>query len=251
MELSARPVLRFAAKQAFHGVDRLRAERQAYVFVLAHMRSGSTLLTHILLGNPAIAGIGERDATYGSASDLYVLGARGYWARRWPPRRYRFVVDQINHGRYIPDERLLAHPRLWCIVLVREPEPSITSMVHVFGERWGWTLQKAVEYYRGRLDTLHRYTGIRGARMLVMTYKQLTQASSTALAHVDEFLGLSTSLRSSYPTHEYTGIAGDPSGAVRAGAIAEPRQLARVPIASGTLDELHALYASLAAKALR
>jgi hypothetical protein len=247
--LSARPALRFAAKHVFQGIDRLRAEKQAYVFVLAHMRSGSTLLTHILLGNQNIAGIGERDAIYASASDLYLLGARAYWAHGWPIKRYRFVADQINHARYIPDERLLAHPRLWCIVLVREPEPSISSMVHLFGERWGWTVEKAVDYYRSRLATLHRYTDIEGARMLVVTYEQLIDAPTPALRRIERFLELRSSLRTSYPAHRYTGITGDPSGAVVAGVITRPRPLPPVSIPERSLEELGKLYASLALKA--
>jgi Sulfotransferase family len=251
VERRARSAFRFAVKHVFGGVDLLRAERQEYVFVLAHMRSGSTLLTHILLGHPTITGIGERDATYSSASDLHLLGARGYWEHRWRVKRYRFVVDQINHSRYIPNDRLLADPRLWSIILVREPEPSITSMVRLFGERWGWTVEKAVDYYRARLKALHRYARIEGARMLVLTYTELTEAPDPALRRIEGFLGLSSSLGSSYPTHAYTGIAGDPSGAIDAGTITRPRQLAGVPIPARTLNELQQMYESLASKAGR
>jgi len=245
MERPGRSALRFVAKHAFHGLDRVWAGKQAYVFVLGHMRSGSSLLTHILLGNPAITGIGERDATYASPSDLYLLGARAYWAQGWPIRRCQFVVDQINHGRYIPDERLLSHPRLWCIVLAREPEPSITSMVHAFGDRWGWTVHKAVDYYRSRLTTLHRYTQLEATRMLVLTYEDLIEAPGPALGGIASFLELSSPLDNSYPTHAFTGRAGDPSGAVTARTITGPRRLPRVSIPASSLKELEKLYASL------
>jgi hypothetical protein len=98
--------MRAAIKEAGLAFLRLR-ERLArtpseYVFVLGHMRPGSSLLHHILVSHPDLLGCGERNVAYDSADDLHRLQLAARRHRRAYWRRYRYLVDQINHDRFVP-----------------------------------------------------------------------------------------------------------------------------------------------------
>src|SRR6478735_5024629 len=132
--------------------------RPEVVLVLGHMRSGSTLLLHILLSHPTIAGLGERNATYASSADLSRLVVATALARRQPFAPFRYVVDQINHSRFTPEFTVLNHPRVRLLFLVREPAGTIASLLELTRKHYEpWPLERAVDYYVERLTTLARY----------------------------------------------------------------------------------------------
>src|SRR5262245_57001546 len=54
------------------------------ILILGHMRSGSTLLLHILLTNPEVIGCGERNAVYRSPEDFDKLEIASRFAQRAP-----------------------------------------------------------------------------------------------------------------------------------------------------------------------
>ena len=48
----------------------LNRHKYRYIFILGHMRSGSSLLAHILADNAEVAGAGESHITYQTPRDL-------------------------------------------------------------------------------------------------------------------------------------------------------------------------------------
>ena len=124
--------LRQAAFRACHaGLRTLGCEPAATVFILGHMRSGSTLLLHILLSHPDIAGCGEQNTPYRTVRDLHRLAITARFAQGPLLRRFRYVVDQINHDRFTPNEALLQDSRVRLLFLIREPPASLSSIVHL------------------------------------------------------------------------------------------------------------------------
>lgn len=201
--------------------------RPRTLLILGHMRSGSTLLLHVLLGNDGIGGMGERNATYSSKSDLAKLVVATRLARRRPFARFRYVVDQINHSRFTPDTALLEHPRVRLLFLIREPEPSLASLLELTrrASYEPWSLERAVDYYVERLGTLMRI-----ARSLAtpthaasLTYEELTERPQETLARLASFLGMDSPFSESYPVHDFTGTRGDPGQDIRTGHIQRPR----------------------------
>jgi len=88
------------ARAAVHSFE---ARPPAAVFIMGHMRCGSTLLLHILLTNREMIGCGERNAAYCSHRDLDKLEIFARAAQRAPFRRFGYVVDQINHDQFTPN----------------------------------------------------------------------------------------------------------------------------------------------------
>jgi hypothetical protein len=212
------------------------------------MRSGSTLLLHILLTNPDMIGAGERQSIYRSHSDLDKLAIHSRIAQRAPFRRVKYAVDQINHDQMTPNIELLRDERVRCIFLIRDPKETIQSIVRTFYVPW--TVHQAVDYYTERLQTLARYATSLGSRMESMTYNELLTNSSSVLRRLEAFLGLNGPLREEYAIQRFTGRRGDPSNKIREGRIVRDRVPVSIEIPDRDLARARYAY-DACVKALR
>jgi len=232
----SRPSLAARVKLAVKGTllpvlrlgDRWTGRQRGTVLVLAHMRSGSTLLQHLLLSDPTLWGRGERNRRYASVDDLdrLVVDVCAFH-RRLPRVRDRFV-DQINHDPLVASEDVLAHPRVRRIFLIREPIGALGSMIHVLGKHYAWTPEQCLDYYVARLGTLERYArqAPRGTQM-GLTYGELVGTERhDVLGRLSRFLDLEDELGDAYPIFSFTGRSGDPGATIRGGRIA-PRDAPR------------------------
>lgn len=236
--------VRLAAKAWLHLREGASRSPATSVLILAHMRSGSTLLHHLLLSHRDVIGCGERNATYRGPRDLRRLAVDAYYRRRMLLRRRAFAVDQINHTRLLADPALLSLPRTRAIFLVREPGPSVASMVQVLGHHYGTSLEEAVSYYGTRLSDLeHLAAGLTDpSKALFLTYDALVDRTDVTLAALSRFLGLVPDLTARYQTFAFTGRAGDPSPTIHAGQVVRPPERAPV-LPPAVLDQLSAIYA--------
>ncbi len=218
----AKELAKEALRPLAAAVRRARGGPERVVLVLGHMRSGSSLLHHLLVSHPRVRGRGERNRAYWSEADFEGLLV-DVWAhrRRFPPPE-ALLCDQVNHGRLLPAEDLLRHPRVRKVLLVREPRPALASMVHVLGRLQPFPVERAAEHYLARLDDLVRYAAAdadRG-RQFFLTYEALTGPSRGAvLLALSAFLGLDPPLAESYHVFDFTGLRGDTSGLIRSGRI--------------------------------
>ena len=221
------------------------------VFIMGHMRSGSTLLLHILTTNPEIITGGERNAAYRSHDDLDKLAIFARIAQRAPLRRARYVVDQINHDHLTPNPELLRDERVRCIFVIRDPQETIQSILNLTRTFYEpWTVERAVDYYSQRLETLARYTTSLGSRMESMTYAALLADTSAVLRRLESFLGLNEPLREQYAIQRFTGRRGDPSNKIREGTIVRDRVSIRIEIPDRDLARARYAY-DACVKALR
>jgi hypothetical protein len=194
------------------------------------MRSGSTLLLHILASHPAILACGERNRPYRSRRDLDRLEAVARFHRRTPLRPYRYVVDQVNHNHLLVNETLLAEGGVRTILLIREPEGALTSMVEVLGRFYGMSAIQALEYYVDRLAALAGY----GQRVgdprhgFFLTYDDLISSTEPTLRALERFLALEMPLSERYQRFPFTGRRGDPGDQIRAGRIVRNASRERV-----------------------
>lgn len=242
-----KPVRRLLSGAA-HGFmdlrDLRRSEPRKIIWILGHMRSGSTLLMHLLGSHPEILGAGERNMTYEAPSDLRKLEVVSFLARRRLFRDYDFVLDQINHGRFVPNPELLDEARLYKIFLVRRPEASLASMIQVFGKIYGQSADDAVDYYRGRLAELQAAAchGSDRRRHLLVCYEDLLENTEVTLKRLEHFLELESPLRETYEIFDFTGKRGDPSKRIQSGRIRRdlpPRQADLDPEVLSSLQDLH------------
>lgn len=246
--------VRAAALFTLRARERLLGEDTGIVLVLAHMRSGSTLLTHILLSHPDILGCGERNAVYSSSRDLERLKLDARYRRREYLRRYRYVADQVNHTRFLTNQEVLNDPRVRKIFLVRAPEPSLASMVDVLGHYYGTTLEEAASYYAERLAALadHAEQLRDPETALFLTYDDLVGRTQDTLGALADFLGLAEPLSERYRRFDFTGRRGDPAEHIHAGRVLRAKPPRRVPLPAGLLAEARQRYddcvATLAAR---
>jgi hypothetical protein len=195
----------------------LRSNEYRYIFILGHMRSGSTLLAHVLGSHPDVVSAGEMHISYVTPDDLPKLVLKTSESLFRPILRESYIVDQINHG-YVTNEVLLS-PRLYkCVLLIRSPEATLKSMMHLAE----WHEKQALEVYVKRLRELTQYGLTLRDRASVVEYDHLVDRSDETLAALSRFLVLGPPLKSNYQTHRMTGRVagyGDPSANIRLGRI--------------------------------
>ena len=217
--------------------EHARPRPRKVVLILSHMRSGSSLLLHLLLQHPTVAGAGERNQPIREPRDLDRLAADAYIAQRRWVRRADIFVDQINHDRFLDRPAILEHPDVRTIVLFRRPEPSLASMVAVLGRHYEFDRAAAEAYYLERLDGLTRLvSALPLGSAIALGYEALVDDTKPALRCLERYLDLEPpGLESRYPTHRFTGGAGDPSDVIRQGRVLarSPRTL-EIEAATGT-----------------
>lgn len=224
--------------------ERLARTPSEYVFVLGHMRSGSSLLHHLLVSHQDLLGCGERNVAYDSADDLYRLHLAARRHRRAYWRRYRYFVDQINHDRFVPRPDFLNQHRIRTIFLIREPAGALSSMVRVLGKHYGMTLEEAAAYYVARLKRLGDCAQAlnnpeRGA---LVTFDALVDRAEPTLEQLQSFLGLETGFSPNYEVFDFTGKRGDPGPNIRQGVVQTPVAMELVQIPADQLAHAREVY---------
>ena len=230
-----------------HGA--LNCSPRSSILIMGHMRSGSTLLLHLLMSHSQIIGCGERNTAYRAPRDLDRLAVESRLRAGSLLRAYQYAADQINHTRFTPVERLLDHARVRLLFLVREPEPTIASIIAVAGRYYpsfGWTVERAAAYYMERLHALERIaSGLANpASGIFLTHDDLVRRSVETLHLLERYLNLAESLSPRYDLQEFTGRRGDPMDGVRRGRIDPLRPDRRIELPEEVLARVRASHAS-------
>lgn len=186
----------------------MNGRRCRYALLLAHPRSGSTLLTHIIANHPEFLSAGESFITYRRATDLRSLFV-DTCARL---HRFRlgstYVVDKVVYDNLMPDELLRSGLIAKCVILIRSPESTLRSMIRYFQ----WDESQALNVYRGRLETLARQAGVLGDRAILLEYDDLVANPEAALGGLSRFFGISRPFANLYETGAARQIAGERRG---------------------------------------
>jgi hypothetical protein len=212
--------VRPAAWAAFHTVSRcyliLRRREYRYVFILGHMRSGSSLLAHILANHRDFAGAGESHISYRTPTDLSKLVLYTCDSLHKPILQNTYIVDQINHP-YVTDNVLLSERVFKGIILLRQPEATLQSMIKLFK----CEETEALNLYVSRLAALTRYASLLRERAFLVEYDDLVDQTDRTLAALTNFLGLASPLRPTYTAHRMTAREGygDSSHNIKTGHI--------------------------------
>lgn len=215
-------VLREFAKDAvgtaiFHANPRCRYEDT--VFILAHMRCGSTALSNIFCSRDDFSGYGESHTDYSMRSRLGRLQFKHLARRAWKPGATS-LFDKILHSPHDHD----APPEFFrakAVFLAREPRATIRSIRSLFADgtdRLYRTHEEAAVYYIERVTAL---TGLwqrfDAGRRVGLTHDQLVADPEAQLARISDALGIRPRLANAYrnraATHRHGD--GDPVNSVR------------------------------------
>lgn len=234
MLLSQKLAKRFGASKelAQRVVIKLNGLPNKYLIILGHMRSGSTLLVHILASNPQIMGAGENYLKYSSPDALQDLSLKlGTFFDRWKIEQ-EYVMDKILHNTLDPDQSVLSMPNAYYLFLLREPSKTLLSLrgLNRRYEPFAYDTtseEGCLEYYVSRLGRLEQLAKQLpdGKRGLFITYDQLINQTESTFAEMQEWLGLRNPLSKEYRLHSKTGdgVTGDLSENIKSGKIQKER----------------------------
>jgi Sulfotransferase family len=171
------------------------------VFIIGHMRCGSTVLSNILCARREISGFGESHVAYRSRHAPGLLALSQIRHRRWKPKA-RFLFDKILHNRL--DE--CRHPDFFgarAIFVARSPDATIPSILRLFrgiGSSEYPDAASAAEYYRRRLVRMRDlWAGFPADRRIALRYEDLVEAPEAELGRLTAFLQVSPPLANAYP----------------------------------------------------
>ena len=216
-----------------------------YLFVIGHMRSYSSLLTHILGSHPRIVGYAEMHQKYRNVLDLLELtrkverscdkGCAG-----------RYVLDKILHPQALA-ERVLCRRDVRVIAIARDPEASIASILAL---RAGGidSIDSAIEYYVARMRTLVHVSELRSGDVVYVDGESILEDTDRSLRELSWHLGITPELRSEYSTFRFTGVPkyGDPSEWIKAGKVVKRRApLPRLQLSAFQVQRLSHAYESM------
>ncbi|MEM8602668.1 MAG: sulfotransferase domain-containing protein [Cyanobacteria bacterium P01_H01_bin.121] len=203
----------------------LRAKPYQVLLILSHMRSGSSLLTHILTSHNQIAGYGETHLNYSAESDFKALLYKVYWAVRGFRMDHTYILDKILHNQKLQDNQILHASYIKIIFLIRQPTATIASLLKL---KPHWDESAAVHYYCDRLATLETYAKRINdqQKCMCLTYKELLEQTPQTLAAMQRFLELAEPLSEEYQLNRRTGMRGigDSSDRIKAGRIIRTSQ---------------------------
>jgi hypothetical protein len=235
-----------------------------YLLMLGHTRCYSTLLCHILGSHPQICGYSEAMLSFETAVDLIRLNSEVFRAGNYR-NDAEYVVDKVLYDMFHVSDAVLGNPRVTPLFIIREPEPSIPSLVRMRIREheqgiidWGpggtdreSTTRFAAEYYVKRLGTLQEMC-IRleamGKRGIFLAADSLLADTAATFWLIERELGLSEPLREEYTIFPNTGElnSGDTSSIIRSGRIIRDRDHPDeepIPIPPDLLDRARQAHA--------
>ncbi|WP_400076060.1 sulfotransferase [Winogradskyella sp. R77965] len=189
-------------------------KNQHYVFLMAHVRSGSSLVTHILCTNNEILGFGEYSYQILDEDDLVAFNFDVRRKSRVLFSKQTYITNQINGSNCFPDKHLLKLKRLKFIFLIRRPQEAISSMYQL-SKRFNQTHltpEKLVDEYCKQVNYLMKLkNNISEDQYFFLTHESLIKNPEKQLNSISSFLKLNQPLSPEYNLQKFTHHSGDPS----------------------------------------
>ncbi len=215
------------------------------VFILSHMRSGSSLLVHILSSNNQILGIGEQNRIYHKRIDLKQMELFVRWNQKSMFKPYKYIVDQILHSEYTPNKTLLKNNHIKFIFLIRSAHETMSSIENLGGHPYSINNKgkyNPINYYTNRFNELMLISkSISLKSQCFLTYEDLINNSDKTLRNLSLFLDLKTPLKKEYKLKNSTGKLGDRSENIKKGTIINT-QNKLITLDSEAMEKLNIIY---------
>ena len=207
------------------------------LLLLSHMRSYSSLLGHILGSNPHIDGYYEMHRHYFSTKSLYASKMQ-YLMKHRPANESCFFFDKLLHNHLIISSDFAKLAGLKLIIMVREPQSAVNSIIKMAMERsFSSELERgemAERYYLERLSALIEYSHRFKGEYFYIDSEELVDNTNETLDRLSGFLNLSKNLQPKFQKFHHTSQSkfGDTSGNLDAGQVINVKQ-------STTLHEIN------------
>lgn len=223
----------------------LRRCNSKYLFILSHMRSRSTALSHILGSHDEICGYSELRRSYNSRMDFLGMRAALYQDLKCDFEG-KYLLDKLLHNHQHINKDLIDSIDYKIIFLLRNPKSSITSAVKLGQARGsGWQyVDKVTDYYCERLERLEEYANGFDGRYFFIESDQLVTNTEPLLADLSEWLALPKPLQNSYNRFNNTGrrLYGDSSENINAGKLVKTQPHGEIEIPTELLNRAEQAY---------
>lgn len=177
-----------------------RLEYKNCLFVLAHMRCGSTALSNVFCSRSDVSGYGETHIAYDSGNGPGRLAVNLLRRRRWKTNS-GYIFDKILHSRLdcaAPDEFFRAR----AVFLLREPRATVASICKLYADidRGDYrTPERALEYYIERVTALCALWDRFPHNLRIgLTHEELLEDPDGSLDLISSSLGIKPALQNRY-----------------------------------------------------
>lgn len=209
-----------------------------YLFLFSHMRSYSSVLSHVLGAHAEIAGYSESHLKYRHQRDLGALRWRvGHAIGGLPTGRY--LLDKLLHNYMLIPRQLRESDRLRALIFLRRPVPTLRSILRMHATlpqvAWHGEPDAVATYYCERVVWIAAVGVMLKQRALAFPAEAITTRTPQLLKAVGKHLALSTEISPRYEPRRYTGAPahGDVSARIQLGRIEQC-----AAISPGEEDEL-------------
>ena len=205
-----------------------------YLFLLSHMRSYSSLLSHILGSHDKISGHSEMHLPYRKKADLMTLRYRVYMSDK-EKLNGNYIFDKILHNHPISDN-MLNDDNTKVLFMLRKPEDTLKSIMKMSENMNNPSrindIDKIGSYYFNRLVQLKNLAERTDGRAVYLDAEKIVNNTDFVLGFLSDWLQLPTKLSSEYKTFSNTGKPGfgDPSENIKQGKIVKNRESSNIII---------------------
>lgn len=219
--------------------------KKKYLFVVSHMRSRSSVLSHILGNNPEVCGYKELHFSYKGKMSLINMQIELVKDLKCTLTN-KYLLDKILNNFTISDEILNeAQPKI--LFLLREPEDTIKSIMNMgykTGVDWYKDPLKVTEYYCKRLRNMEQLSYRTEVGYLFVESKDLIENADDTLKKISNWLNLKVPLKKTYKTFKDTGVIGfgDPLENIKSGVLKPTRGYPNISVPEHLLSKANNSY---------
>jgi hypothetical protein len=212
------------------------------------MRSGSTLLQHLVGQQSDVLSAGETKIEYKAQEDLarlksYLKEYNNLEEENAGPFRY---LDKCVHNRYFPRPIPQTDHTIRYLFLLRDPVPAMSSLLELEGWPYAESKEAAAWYYTDRFKALVDFAGQLGnpQHALFLNYEELLQEPREPTRRISQFLKCKTPLSTDYPKQRWTAklSLGDVSDNIKTSKIVPNRRKELVELDKEMATSLKALH---------
>lgn len=200
-----------------------------YIFVISHMRSRSSLLSHILGSNSQIIGYREFHRSYCASKDLLRLRLRLLFdTGEFSGNKY--VLDKILNNNCVVCDDILRNEKFKFIFLLRKPDETLKSTLdlgEITGVEWYKDIEQVKDYYIKRMGIMQEYAEKVKGRSFFVDSEEIVSRPENVLNKLSIWLELDEILEKNYQSFSTTGKkdgGGDPSANIHTGTIINTKE---------------------------
>lgn len=216
-----------------------------HLFIFSHMRSRSSLLSHLLGSNPGICGYSELHQNYIGRASLFALRAALGQEQKCSLEN-KYLLDKLLFSRQVSDAIFeLSKPKV--ILLLREPRDSIRSLLKMGRSTsidWHRDPEAVSSYYNASMVWLQGYAERLRGNYFFIESDSLIERTQCVLMQLTKWLGLEEALTENYNIFKNTGKAwhGDPSPNIRTGYVKKTSKHSDIELPEALLEQAELSY---------